>query len=476
LALPTDDESADRLALRQLVEVVDLLTAARLEPFVSDRAAPGSYRLGVFAEHRAAAGDALRVSTFEVAPGPRGRSPVPLDRRASMATAPRWRVWRHHHLGGGKTVGPEHGVEIEFWADEATGRVVPDGRVGIAEFDAGPNDRQTIEIRGHALPTFNTFRDDFEANRIRFPVDVVYTWVDGSDPEWQDALRAHAGSATGLHAEAANPSRFATRDELRYSMRSLWWNADFFDHVYLVTWGHRPAWLEDHPRLTVVGHDEIFPTEHLPTFNSHAIESRLHHIEGLAEHFLYMNDDVFIGRPLDAGAFFHPNGLVKVVPSSAAIPPGEASAADAPVDAAAKNGRAVLRSLTGWGPSRKLAHTPVPLLRSAQLELEAKVVDAADRTSQARFRSPTDLSMSSFLGPYYCVATGRGVMSHLEFLYVNIAGRWAPAQLDALALDRNRDAFCLNETSMVGAREERVDRLVTEFLEAYFPKPSPFEG
>lgn len=392
-----------------------------------------------------------------------------------MANASRWRVWRYHHLGGGLTVGPEHGVELEFWADEATGRTVPDGRIGIAELDARPINRLTIEIRGHALPTFATFRDDFEANRVRFPVDVVYTWVDGSDPKWREALAAHAGSATGLHAEAANPSRFATRDELRYSMRSLWWNADFFRHVYLVTWGHRPDWLRDHPRLTVVPHDEIFPAEYLPTFNSHAIEARLHHIEGLAEHYLYMNDDVFIGRPLDAAAFFHPNGVVKVVASSAAIPPGEASAADAPVDAAAKNGQAVLRSLTGWGPSRKLAHTPVPLIRSAQAELEAKVGEAADRTARSRFRSPTDLSMSSFLGPYYCVATGRGVMADLDFLYVNIANRWASAQLTALAADRDRDAFCLNETSMDGAREHRVDALVGDFLESYFPTPSPFE-
>jgi hypothetical protein len=366
-------------------------------------------------------------------------------------------------------------VEIEFWSKEATGRVVPDGRFGIAEFDDIADSRCTIDIREARLPSFGTFHDDFDANRAPFPIDVVYTWVDGSDPAWQQAYQAHAGTVSGLHAEAASPSRFATRDELRYSMRSLWWNADFFDHVYLVTWGHRPDWLAEHPRLTLITHDQIFPPDHLPTFNSHAIESRLHHIEGLAEHFLYLNDDMFFGRPVDASAFFGPNGLARVVPSSAAIPPGEASASDAPVDAAAKNGRAVLRALAGWSHSRKLAHTPYPLLRSVQLEIEERVSGAVDRTARSAFRSPTDLSMTSFLGPYYAAATGRAVVGDLRFLYVNIADRWAPAQLAALAMDRDRDAFCLNETSMAGARDAQVARMVTRFLGEYFPRASPFE-
>jgi hypothetical protein len=45
------------------------------------------------------------------------------------------------------------------------------------------------------------------------------------------------------------------------------------------------AWLDtEYPGITVVSHREIFgDTGRLPTFNSHAIESRLHRIPGLAE-------------------------------------------------------------------------------------------------------------------------------------------------------------------------------------------------
>ena len=138
------------------------------------------------------------------------------------------------------------------------------------------------------------------------PVDVVYTWVDGSDPAWQErrdrALRELGGAP--LHELAANDSRYTSHDELRYSLRSLEMYAPWVRQVFLVTDHQVPAWLRtDHPRLTVVDHTDLFGARgRLPTFNSHAIESQLHHLDGLAENYLYLNDDVFFGRPGRPGA------------------------------------------------------------------------------------------------------------------------------------------------------------------------------
>jgi hypothetical protein len=136
---------------------------------------------------------------------------------------------------------------------------------------------------------------------VAFPIDVVYTWVDGADPEWRarrDA--AWAVASPGEHSElAANPSRYANRDELRYSLRSLAAHAPWVRRIHVVTDRQIPPWLmPDDSRLRVVDHSEIFAgTDGVPTFNSHAIESRLHHIDGLGEHYLYLNDDMFLGRP-----------------------------------------------------------------------------------------------------------------------------------------------------------------------------------
>ena len=74
------------------------------------------------------------------------------------------------------------------------------------------------------------------------------------------------------------------------------------------------------PDVTVVSHREVFgDTGLLPTFNSQAIESRLHRIPGLAEHFLYFNDDMFMGRAVAPDLFFSPGGLSKFFPSSALV-------------------------------------------------------------------------------------------------------------------------------------------------------------
>jgi hypothetical protein len=71
-----------------------------------------------------------------------------------------------------------------------------------------------------------------------------------------------------------------------------------------------PDWLNiAHPGIAVVDHRQNIPAEFLPTFNSHVIEAYLHRIPGLAEHYIYFNDDFFLTAPAEPGDFFTPNGL-----------------------------------------------------------------------------------------------------------------------------------------------------------------------
>jgi len=106
--------------------------------------------------------------------------------------------------------------------------------------------------------------------------------------------------------EAALPSRFADRDQLRYSMRSLEKYAPWVRRVYLVTNGQIPHWLDlEHPRVSVVSHEEIFDDgDCLPPFSSPAIEANLHKIPGLSDRFLYFNDDFFLSKPVLPDDFY----------------------------------------------------------------------------------------------------------------------------------------------------------------------------
>jgi hypothetical protein len=138
-------------------------------------------------------------------------------------------------------------------------------------------------------------------------VDAVFTYVNGSDPVWRasfDAyLASHPQARHGHPVGADVPyfNRYRDWNELRYSMRSLHMHAPWIRHVYLVLSGPSqiPRWLDAaHARVRIVYHRDLFPRPELelPTFNSLAIESVLHRIDGLSNHFLYLNNDVFFGR------------------------------------------------------------------------------------------------------------------------------------------------------------------------------------
>jgi len=259
-------------------------------------------------------------------------------------------------------------------------------------------------------------------------------------------------------------------------LRSLELYAPFVRRVYVVTAGHLPPWLaRADERIVPVRHDEIFAAGCLPTFNSHAIESRLHHIDGLSEHYLVLNDDVFFGRAVEASDFFVGNGIAKFFLSPAVVPPGPATAADAPVDAAAKNARDLLARECNVRVDHKLQHVPLPQRRSVLFEMEERFAAQFASVAASRFRQPSDLSVATSLFPYYAYATDRAVPGEIAGRYVNIGDRWARVRMADLLAERSCAVFCLNETDASRVKEERVDRMVQSFLDDYFPFRSAFE-
>jgi hypothetical protein len=313
------------------------------------------------------------------------------------------------------------------------------------------------------------------------PIDVVYTWVDGSDPAWilrkAEAQNEHLGKVRVMHRLAANESRYMSRDELRYSLRSLDMYATWVNHVYLVTDDQVPEWLDtSNPRITVVSHKELFGERGaLPTFNSHAIESQLHHIEGLSEQYLYMNDDVFFGRPVSPSLFFHSNGLALFHLSQAKIGLGAASADDMPVMSAAKNNRDLIAERFGRTVSNKFKHVPHALRQSVMRDMEEDFAADFERTAAAQFRSHQDISISAALAHYYAYATGRAVPGNIRYFYADIARDDTPHRLKSLLWTRDYDVFCLNDHDSSKIDPATQAKIIGDFLSAYFPQPSSFE-
>lgn len=384
----------------------------------------------------------------------------------------------------------EFGCDLEFWAERDGELVAPRPNRVMSETPDTPL-RSWAEQKlfspvpkayhtGHAR-TLPEFTAPLPGDHL-FPIDVVYTWVDDSDAVWResrDVARRGIGSGPGksLHEQAANDARYTSRDELRFSLRSIHQYAPWVRHIYLVTAGQVPSWLDaSHADITVVDHRDIFsdPTA-LPTFNSHAIESQLHHIPGLSEHFLYLNDDVFFGRPVNPGLFFHPNGLTKFFMSKALIPAGRRDPGDLPVNAAGKNSRGLIARQFGTVISQKMKHTPHALRRSVLAEIEEVYAEAHHVTQHSRFRSPQDVPIASSLHHYFAYHSARATEGEIRYVYIDLADAKAQQRLNNLVAKRNFDTFCINDTVVAKDRDAQA-RMVDRFLNTYLPVPSPFEA
>jgi hypothetical protein len=88
--------------------------------------------------------------------------------------------------------------------------------------------------------------------------------------------------------------------------------------IYIVTDAQTPPIFEelggtkDAEKLKLIDHHDIFSgfENHLPTFNSLSIETVLWRIEGIANQFIYLNDDFSLIRPVSQDDFFRNNKLV----------------------------------------------------------------------------------------------------------------------------------------------------------------------
>lgn len=140
-------------------------------------------------------------------------------------------------------------------------------------------------------------------------IDLVYMWVDGNDPKWQqekEKYMAIEGGKTNLPPDATTVARWRDNDELKYALRSAEKYVPWINHIYIITgFNQVPKWLNTkHPKITIIPHEQIMPQSAIPTFNSTSIEMCIANIQDLNDCFLLSNDDMFFNRPLCPDFFF----------------------------------------------------------------------------------------------------------------------------------------------------------------------------
>lgn len=179
----------------------------------------------------------------------------------------------------------------------------------LENLDQKTRDEHQAQI--YNLSNWYSHRDEkSQANETEL-IDVVYTWVDSTDPDWMKKFKTY--NDIDLEKEQnhqTNWRRYTNYTEIIYSLLLLEKHFKNLGKIYIVTDNQRfdttslPNSLQE--KICFVDHQEIISDSYvsLPTFNSDIIECFIHRIEKLTEKFLYLNDDTFLGAKCTPADFF----------------------------------------------------------------------------------------------------------------------------------------------------------------------------
>lgn len=327
-------------------------------------------------------------------------------------------------------------------------------------------------------------------------IDFVLLWVDGSDPAWLKEKNEYSPQKEDYSSSA---NRFRDWDNLQYWFRAVETYAPWVNQIFFVTWGHVPAWLNtSHPKLKIVNHKDFIPEKYLPTFNSDTIETNLHRIPELSEHFVLFNDDIFLtdavkpedffiqGKPCDTFV----ESLIAAVGDGSKITHTKANITDV-INAHFKK-RAVHKKLFKkiYSPKYGLQNLitlyflPFPYftgfrnphLAAAHLKSTFETVwkeepELLNASCENKFRGFNDIS--HWLMRYWNLCTGNFVPRNIHF------GRYFEAKENNAALcayikEHKGKMVCINDMS-TSLNFEKAKREINGALETILPVPSSFE-
>jgi hypothetical protein len=313
-------------------------------------------------------------------------------------------------------------------------------------------------------------------------IDAVITWVDGADPVLA-AKRDHYlnNAAAPLHEKGTNPHRWACSDELGYCLRSIAHHAPWIRRVWIVTDGQLPDLPALPPefaaKIRITDHREIFAgfEDVLPTFNSLAIETMLWRIPGLAEQFLYFNDDVFLTAMVQPDDFFAGIGgnggpvLRGKWADYTHLTDCEQSREDAgllfhfnQINAAAMIGYSANHVFDS-------AHVVHPMLRSVMSGLFGTYRREFERNAAFRFRSNQQFVAQS-LHNHACLAAGNAaILGTTDYLHVAVGAfdRWTSDDVHAFLESAERHAvkiLCVNDLPDVERNYPEARAWITEAI------------
>ncbi|SDH73483.1 stealth family protein [Winogradskyella thalassocola] len=143
------------------------------------------------------------------------------------------------------------------------------------------------------------------------PIDAVILWVDGNDEKHKAKMLPYLEDKTKISSENFR-TRYDQVNEIKFTIDSILKFAPYIRNIFIVTDNQTPNFLsetnknESYDKVSIIDHKVIFEgyEKFLPTFCSRTLETCIHRIPNLAEHFIYLNDDFFLIKETQPEDFF----------------------------------------------------------------------------------------------------------------------------------------------------------------------------
>lgn len=335
-----------------------------------------------------------------------------------------------------------------------------------------------------------------------YNIDFVVSWMNPYDDNWRKQKAKYwAIEINDPEYDYNQVARFRDWDNLQFWFRGVEKFAPWVRKIYFVTWDTVPAWLNvKNPKIEVIRDAEIVPEGYAPCFSPNPIETNLHRIPGLSEHFVFFNDDMFLLKPVEKSDFFV-NGLPREMGVAYTLVnnihndpfqhmlltmTGIINGFFDKKDVQRKNrkkwinpiyGKQNVNTLSTWynhGFSGiMIPHLPSSMRKSTYEEVWEKIPEQLLKTASHRFRNPTDVTQYIFR--YWAICKGEfeptNVFSYGKEFFMNDD---TLPELCTIIEQQACKMICINDSKNIRNFEICRDK-VKAALELILPQKSEFE-
>ncbi|EGG19013.1 putative glycophosphotransferase [Cavenderia fasciculata] len=306
-------------------------------------------------------------------------------------------------------------------------------------------------------------------------IDAVYTWVNGSDPIHIEKRTQRSGNSR--YSQPGN-NRFRDLMGLKYSLRSLKKYAPWIRRVHVVADDQYPSWFDtNNDEINFIFHRDYFPNvEDVPTFNSNGIEANFFNLpdDQVADCFIYFNDDIFVGSPIEPKDFWDPVYGQAIYKSSWTAPQSKEKQQNIWHASVAYTNELLNREWEVDNSNRHYAsHGANFFNKKIFKDMQQLLPEEFKATARHPFRTAQDVQVPflylQMVQRYYATFTPRAI-NHYALIQDDLSKMKVEYKK---ILDRRPKTVCLNDgLSVDNPNQEVIDELYIMF-ETFFPeKPS----